>query len=59
MTRQSALSKPYTVNLANMPTGGEFPTEALSASSFSHFYEFVASINMSLTPVGYAAGAKV
>jgi hypothetical protein len=59
MTRQSVLSKPYTVNLANMPTGGEFPTEALSAGSFSHLYEFVASINISLTPVGHAAGAKV
>jgi hypothetical protein len=59
MTRQSVRSNCHIVNLADMPIGGEFPNEALSASSFSHFYEFVASINMSLTPVGYAAGAKV
>jgi hypothetical protein len=59
MTRQSVLSKPYTVNLANVPTGGEFPTEALSASSFSHFYEFAAGINTSLTAVEHTAAAKV
>jgi hypothetical protein len=39
-------------------TGGKFPTEAPSGSSFSHFFEFAAT-NMSLTLVGRAAGAEV
>src|SRR6266540_2329347 len=59
MTRQSVRSKSHTVNLANRVQGANSPSEASSESSLSHSFEFAASLNMSLTLVGRAAGAEV